>query len=355
MSNAADIDALWTPLVEHGFAWCAANAMADASWLDVDGVAWRVALTRPTVRNCYVVSATGQYLDYAREEIRRLPSATRRIASYAAVGLLAPLLRRLDPIVVLDALPVSTVLHQRRSDSEWSRAIDAARRTFAGVPIVVRSLDSVSAGSALAALPGLGLQLVPSRLVFHQDPRRDDFWRIRNVRHDLALSRNLPLESRELTAADSARIAELYWLLYGHKHSMLNPHFSPHWLAHGIERGVLKGEGLLYDGCLAAAYLSYSVDDVMTNPVFGYDTALPQQLGLYRRLSLLTMQSARTRGHRIHASSGAPGFKSSRGGMAVMEYHAVDLRGVSGTQAAAWSLFLRVAGAVAPSVLREAQ
>ena len=343
MNIAADADALWAPLVEHGVAWCAPNANAYAGRLTVHGVAWRILVTRPSVRNCYVVSATGQYLDYARDEVRRLPATLSRFAAYASVGALTPILRRLDPIVVLDALPVSTVLHTLRPDAEWASAVDAARREYPGIPIVVRSLDSVASGPTLAATSRIGMHLVPSRLVFHQDPRRDEFWRIRNVRRDLALARDSPLVSRQLTAADSDRIARLYWLLYGLKHSMLNPRFSAQWLAHGMQSGVLKGEGIVHDGSLAAAYLSYSVDDVMTNPVFGYDTSLPQRLGLYRRLSLLTLQSARALGNRIHASSGAPGFKSSRGGIATMEYHAVDLRGVRGAQAAAWSLLMRAA------------
>ena len=352
MSDAVNQDALWAPLVDRGIAWCAPNACADAAWLDVDGAPWRVSLTRPATRNCYVVSATGQYLDYARDEIRRLPSAMQRVASHAALQPLSPILRKLDPILVLDALPVSTVLHRARPRGEWARAIDAARQRYPGVPVVVRSLDDITSGATLDAMRRLGLQLVPSRLVFHQDPRRDEFWRIRNVRHDVALVAKSPLETRALRIGDCDRIAELYWLLYGHKHSTLNPRFSQEWLAHGMKHGVLHGEGILYDGHLAAAYLSYCVEDVMTNPVFGYDTALPQQLGLYRRLSLLTMLSARARGHRIHASSGAPGFKSSRGGISTIEYHAVDLRGVRGMQRAAWMLLLRVAQTVAPSLLR---
>ena len=58
-------------------------------------------------------------------------------------------------------------------------------------------------------------------------------------------------------------------------------------------------------------YLAYCVEDVMTNPVFGYDTALPQQLGL-------------------------------------------NLRGVRGILRAAWLLLLRVSRTVAPSLLRRA-
>jgi hypothetical protein len=263
-------------------------------------------------------------------------------------------LRALDPIAVLDALPVSTVLHPSRSDDEWRAAIDAAHRRFPGAPIVVRSLDGIACPDAVATMRRLGLHLVPSRLVFHQDPRTPEFWRARNVKHDLALAARAPMVSRALAPDDAPRIAELYWLLYGQKHSVLNPRFTSAWLAHAMTAGVLAGEGLVHDGRLAAAYLSYSVGDVMTNPVFGYDTALPQSLGLYRRLSLLTMHEARRRQLRIHASSGAPGFKASRGGVATMEYHAVDLRGVHGLQRLAWSLLHRVTTSFAPTIFRKA-
>ena len=355
MSGVPDYNALFQPLVVHGTAWCAPNMHADAHWLDVDGVKWRVSVTRPTLRNCYVVSATGQYLDYARDELRRLPSRVARIGSHAAFWPLAPVLRALDPIVVLDALPISTVLHPSRTEGEWSRAIDVARSMFGSLPILIRSLDDVACTDARAALGRIGLQMVPSRLVFHQDPRRDDFWRIRNVRHDAALAARTPMLSRPLTPEDCPRIAELYWMLYGHKHSTLNPQFRSEWLAHGIQCGVLRGDGIEEEGQLVAAFLSYSVADVMTNPVFGYDTTLPQERGLYRRLSLLTMQAARRDGLRIHASSGAPGFKASRGGVATMEYHAVDLRSARGTQRAAWKMLLSITSAVAPTLFGRAQ
>jgi hypothetical protein len=355
MSANHDTDALWRPLVEHGSQWCASNVRATAQWLEVRGARWRIAVTQPVSHNSYVVSATGQYLYYAREEIRRLPSSLSRSTARAALLPMAPILRRIDPVVMLDALPLSTVLHQTRSREQWEHALQATRNAYPGVPILVRSLDHVVSRDTLALLTDVGCCKLPSRLVFHQDPRRNDFWRVRNVRNDVALAHHQPLQARTLVVDDSARIAELYWQLYGEKHSQLNPQYSPEWLAHGIRAGVLRGEGLMHDGRLVAAYLSYSVESVMTNPVFGYDTALPQQLGLYRRLSLLTMQAAKRDNVRLHASSGAPGFKASRGGVATMEYHAVDLTQVRGAQRAAWAVLLRVANAIAPAILRVAQ
>lgn len=347
-------DAMWSPIVEHGIPWCAANIHADASWIDTPSGRWRVAVTSPCDRNCYVVSATAQYFDYAREETRRLASPVLRTIARWSFTPLAPMLRALDPIVVLDALPVSTVLHPTRSRREWDDALACARLAYPQRPVVVRSLDPVTSAETIGHLLSNGLHLVPSRIVFHQDPRSTAFWRIRNIRHDVALAEHAPMESRRMLADDAPRIAELYWQLYGEKHSTLNPRFSVPWLAHGISAGVLRGSGLIHDGRVAAAYLSYTVHDIMTNPVFGYDITLPQSLGLYRRLSLRALQDARENRLRLHASSGAPGFKQSRGGVPALEYHAVDLRTVRGAQRVAWQAMLWTANAIGPLMLRSA-
>ncbi len=311
-------------------------------------------MTRPVPGNCYVVSATGQYLDYAAEETRRIPSPLRRVIAVAASIPLRPVLRALDPVVMLDALPLSTVLHPERSACDWREVIACARTVYRGVPLIVRSLDQVASPTLLESLRGIGMVTIPSRLVFHQDPRPEAFWRIRNVRHDVALSRTLPMRTRPLRCDDAARIESLYWRLYGEKHSRLNPEFSAAFLAHAIAAGALHGEGLEYAGRLVAVFLAYAVGDMMTNPVFGYDTSLPQQLGLYRRLSVRTMQYARDRGLRLHASSGAPGFKASRGGVPAIEYHAVDLTSVRGRQRAAWITAIGIANRIGPRLLRSA-
>jgi Acetyltransferase (GNAT) domain len=349
-----DPDLLWEPIVTHGLQWCAPNAHADVRWLQVGDRRWRVAVTRPVSRNSYVVSATGQYLDYAQDEIHRLKSRLGRVASRVTMGALSPMLRALDPIVVLDALPVSTVLHEKRTESEWKAALDAARAEYPSLPIVIRSLDTVESSRELTMLQSFGLSRIVSRLVFHQDPRRECFWQIRNVQHDLRLERNAPMRWRALEPCDTTAIARLYWQLYGEKHSTMNPQFTSDWLAHGVSCGVLWGEGAEIDGRLVAAFLAYRVADVMTNPVFGYDTSLPQALGLYRRLSLRTMEVARDRELRIHASSGAPGFKASRGGEPALEYHAVDLRGVAGMQGTAWRVQIALANKIGPALLHNA-
>jgi hypothetical protein len=60
--------------------------------------------------------------------------------------------------------------------------------------------------------------------------------------------------------------------------------------------------------------------------LIGYDTSLPQALGLYRRAFSLLMEETRRRGLRSHLSAGAEGFKQMRGGRPSVEYDAVMFR-----------------------------
>ena len=64
----------------------------------------------------------------------------------------------------------------------------------------------------------------------------------------------------------------------------------------------------------------------ITAPLFGYDTALPQRLGLYRLLSTLTSLEALAQGRVVHFSAGVGPFKRLRGGQAAIEYNAVYTR-----------------------------
>ncbi len=61
----------------------------------------------------------------------------------------------------------------------------------------------------------------------------------------------------------------------------------------------------------------------MTTPLFGYDTALPQKLGLYRMLTAICIQEASAQKLQLNHSSGAAHFKRVRGMLPDSEYTAL--------------------------------
>ena len=64
----------------------------------------------------------------------------------------------------------------------------------------------------------------------------------------------------------------------------------------------------------------------MTAPVVGYNTTLPQSLGLYRLLMATVFEEAMRTNLVVNLSAGAAQFKRQRGGRAEIEYSAVLVR-----------------------------
>ncbi|MFP3787222.1 hypothetical protein SB769_39120, partial [Burkholderia sp. SIMBA_024] len=73
-------------------------------------------------------------------------------------------------------------------------------------------------------------------------------------------------------------------------------------------------------------------------PVLGYDTALPQELGLYRMLSYLVARTAHENGVQLHNSSGVAEFKRNRGAEPEFEYTAVYTRHLPWRHRVGWRL-----------------
>ena len=86
----------------------------------------------------------------------------------------------------------------------------------------------------------------------------------------------------------------------------------------------------------------------------GYDTALPQQEGLYRIACYLASEWTHERGLSLHGSAGAPAFKRARGARGEIEYMAIYARHLSAPRRAALRLLAGVLeSAVVPMMRRQ--
>jgi hypothetical protein len=192
--------------------------------------------------------------------------------------------------------------------------------------LAVRSLNPWSDAPLIERFRQDGWRLLPSRQVWVTDDLDADWAERRDTRRDLALlaRSGLSLDPLErLAAGDAERIAELYALLYLDRYSALNPAFTPAFVEMTHASGVLAYRGLrAEDGRLAAVVGCLVRGGVLTTPIVGYDTARPQEEGLYRMASVLLGQMARERGVRLNGSAGAASFKRNRGARGVIEYSA---------------------------------
>ena len=76
-------------------------------------------------------------------------------------------------------------------------------------------------------------------------------------------------------------------------------------------------------------------EHTLTTPIFGFDTEVPQKMGLYRLNNHVATQYALAQELNINMSAGAGQFKQHRGAVPYMEYSAVYVRHLPKAQQAA--------------------
>lgn len=280
--------------------------------------------------NSYVVSPLTAYTGYADYEIGQLGRPWLAWPLHGLVRGLGGWLEaaRIDRIVQVNNWLLSTNLYP----TDW-RGDDLAAITRLLVDshpdhaIGFRSLNRRSNAELIDRLTALGYLAIPSRQVYLFDGRTgaaSAYLRRRDTRNDARLLvrtayRRVPGE--RLDEADFQRIEQLYALLYLDKYCPLNPQFSARWLHAGQRDGWLELTALATpEGRIDAVLGWFANAEVITTPVVGYDTALPQKLGLYRLIAQITLEETARRRGLLNMSAGAAEFKRLRGGQAEIEY-----------------------------------
>lgn len=321
-----------------------------------------ITIDSPHPGNCYVVSPSSAYTDYARYELEILPHPVARAGLTAVIAALDRWFRRvrLDRIVHLNNWMLSTNLYGNW-DGECLESIAAAmKEQYPDRAIAFRSVNTFSNGELLAGAAQSGFLLLPSRQIYIQDARQNNgrrFTARRDFKHDAKLFAQTgyrvcrPDPDRDPQVFE--RVEHLYGQLYLEKYTTLNPQFSSRWLRNGYQDGwlslfcLVSPEGRIdgVAGCVRRG-------DTMTTPVLGYDTALPQSLGLYRMLSWICTDEAIRNGLALNCSAGAASFKRSRGAMPHIEYSAVYCKHLDAERRLAWRVLAGLLNRFAAPLLR---
>lgn len=298
--------------------------------------------------NCYVVSPQTAYSGYAREELQRLKRPwlawPLKLLTQGVDHLLSA--AKVDRLVQVNNWLLSTNLYP----ADWSGAdlpaiTDLLRQQFPDHALAFRSLNDFSNLVLRERLQALGYLAIPSRQVYLFDGREGEgsaFLRHHNTRLDTTLLRRSPysvVPGSALSAADFQRIEQLYSLLYLDKYSTLNPHYSAQWLQRGYAEGWLELRALRNpEGRIDGALGWFANSTLISAPIVGYDTALPQRSGLYRQLTRLCLQEAVNRRQVLNFSAGAAAFKRLRGGQPYIEYTLIQVAHLPWARRAVWHL-----------------
>lgn len=341
--------AYWRAVLQHGSEGFAPNLRSQPGWISGPSGGWPLTVHDGACGNSFPASLITQYVDYPRAELGLLGSPSRQLAARMGLMGLAALLRiaRADRVAQWNSWLLSTNLPPAGTVRATEAVTRELVRRFPDHAILLKNVDPSEDPDWPSTLSQAGYVLMTSRQVYHFDGRSGEFRSRSTVKRDLKEfardTRYRWVGPTELSAADAPRITELYQRLYLEKHSRLNTQYTEsfvrralreHWLEfHGIRRA---------DGALMGAFGFFTLGQTTSVPFIGYDTCLPQEEALYRRLVSGMLQIIADREQHLNYSSGAGDFKLRRGAVPVIESNAIYCAHLSRPQRSAFSLAARL-------------
>lgn len=148
-----------------------------------------------------------------------------------------------------------------------------------------------------------------------------------HTKRDLSLLRKTPyqiVQHHELTDEDAKHLSKLYRMLFIDKYSKFNPAYTAEYFSHSIKNNWHHYTALRHPNGQIDAFISWFCrDNIMICGPLGYDTTVPQKIGLYRILIALCLKHANENQYIFNMGAGSDEFKSNRGSTKAMEYTAV--------------------------------
>ncbi|MDB5101036.1 MAG: hypothetical protein JWM80_5457 [Cyanobacteria bacterium RYN_339] len=307
--------------------------------------------------NCYVVAPYNHYVVYAREELRMLGEQAVLDGVLAGLGGLLQL-GEINKNVQVNNWMLSTNLYPDLTAEQLLAIRELLLRRFPDHAIVFRSINTVLGDALLEAFKDQGYTPIASRRLYYMWADRPEFFD-KNQRKiwkkDLKLLETGPYARAVLTEADLPRVLEVYNQLYLDKYSLHNPRFTLDFVKRAFQYQTLELRALRHKetGIIDGAIGFFIRNGAMTTPLFGYDITLPQELGLYRMLSMLTYLESRERHLLLNQSSGAGNFKRTRGGRPNIEYSVVYDQHLWPHRRLAWQGLARAINGVAVPLLEQ--
>jgi len=318
----------------------------------IDDVILPITVTDFHPQNTYTVSPYSHYVSYGGlEEVKHLNSPLAEVVVKAVMKPVGGYFRysELDKVVFVNNYLLSTNLYPSVNSDQLSAVSEALIEWFPDRVIIFRSVDQKKNPHIYQALESLEYDLVLSRQVWYMEPVAA--LKTRQCKEDVRVLKKAGYEvvsGKDLSDDELHRAVQLYELLYLQKYSYYNPQFTFDFLKLARDEEILNMYGLKKDGRLNAIMGFFVRNGAMTQPLFGYDTSLPLEEGLYRLLTLVTLQEGVKRGLLVHASGGVGKFKKVRGGESVTEYNAVFTKHLPRKRQLPWKLIQAVSKAAIP-------
>jgi hypothetical protein len=317
------------PFIYEGASQMMSNVETIAGFVTCNNTILPTTLNDKAYHSSYVVSPYNALVDYSLEEVHKIQSPTIVFIVKCLIVIQAALLKlgKVNKLFCINNYLLSTNLYPEISHDSLAKITKNTIKDYPRHAICWRSLNQHSNQLQIKSLKKLGYHFIPTRQVYLFDKTLIDYSKKNNYRNDARLLKNSSYKiasHEQITEEDYERIKVLYSMLYLDKYSRHNPQFSTSLIAHWHKNDLLHFIGIRNQhGILDGIIGIFENSEITTAPLVGYDTSLPQKLGLYRMLIFLVLKYTKECSKYLNLSSGASLFKRLRGGVAFIEYQAV--------------------------------
>lgn len=306
------------------------NVDTQVELLSVGQIQMPITINDSQLSNSYVCSPYTALVPYAAQELGKLKNPLQRILFRSLMPFLGWFLRRnnINRNVHINNWLLSTNLFpENLSRNKLENLTRFLLDKYPSHSLIFRSLNAFTNSELISALEAIGYLLVPSRQVYIYGLASAEINKKRDYRADIKLLRETPyqfVDQQEISLSDRVRIVELYNMLYLDKYSIHNPQFTDSYIERALTNPHFKFFGFRNEkGVLDAFGGHFTLGEVTTMPLIGYDTSKPLKDGLYRLVTIQALLSAQQESKIFNCSSGAPSFKRLRGAASYIEYSAI--------------------------------
>jgi len=296
--------------------------------LNVDDLHLPITINEREFENSYVCSPFGHFVSYAYDQIQFVKNRKVRSGIHSMIKLMEMLLRSADlnRVIIVNNFLFSTVLYPTLTSDQIQTITSFLSEKYPDYAILFRSVNPNHPDHLEDSLRNCRYDLIPCREVYLTDPLDPKVFKSRMLKSDLKILKKSEynvLSNNQISPEHAPRLKQLYRLLNVDKYSKVNPQFNENFFIIALEQNLLDFKALEKNGRIDAILGYYNLNGVMTSPLFGYDTQLPQELGLYRQISTLLSLEAYEKKLLLNGSGGAGSYKKLRRAKPVMESMAV--------------------------------
>jgi hypothetical protein len=316
------------PLIKEGTRHYFDNIDAEVMMLTIGNYVLPFVVNREHAFNSYVCSPSSFFVGYGKKEIQAVTNPLIKKNLDVLLKGLETILKKgeADKVVYVNNWLLATDLHPPLTFRELEAIIAFLKYRFPKHAIAFRSINAFKNQEWPTFFKKIGCDLIAMRRIYYFDPKDKEVGRSRMFKSDLKVlkeSQYQVLESHQIPSQEIARLVQLYRALYIDKHCSLNPQLNANFVKLAINQNLLNLKALQHNNCIDAIVGYQAIHGEMTAPFFGYDTCLPQSLGLYRQISTLINLESLKMSYLLNQSSGAASYKMLRRAKEATDYMAV--------------------------------